>query len=85
MSSIFSTIINFGMLHLLQRLHRLQVYFTIQAETKSSVVFSRLMKMTAYEADEDDKDSDDDSNANDNEQAKKMEAVIQEVCYEETK
>lgn len=39
MSSIFSTIINFGMLGLLRRLHRLQVQFTIQADVNSGIIF----------------------------------------------
>ena len=49
MSSVFSTIINFGMLGLLQRLHRLQVQFTIQADANSGIVFPRLLKNQSKE------------------------------------
>ena len=44
MSNVFSTIINFGMLGLLQRLHRLQVQCTIQADANSGIVFPRVLK-----------------------------------------
>ena len=43
---MFSTIINFGMLSLLRRLHRLQIQFTLQAdsdhESPTEIVFPRL-------------------------------------------
>ena len=44
MSSVFFTIINFGMLGLLKRLHHLQVQFAIQADANSGIVFPRLLK-----------------------------------------
>ena len=44
MSSIFSTVINFGMLGLLRRLHRLQIQLTVQAETQDEICFPRLLK-----------------------------------------
>ena len=44
MSSIFSTVINFGMLGLLRRLHRLQIQLTVQAETQDKICFPRLLK-----------------------------------------
>ena len=44
MSSVFSTVINFGMLGLLRRLHRLHIQLTIQAETKEEIVFPRVLK-----------------------------------------
>ena len=44
MSSIFSTVINFGMLGLLRRLHRLQIQLTVQAETQGEICFPRLLK-----------------------------------------
>ena len=47
MSSVFSTIINFSMLGLLRRLHRLQIQLTIQSETSSNIIFPRLEKKCA--------------------------------------
>ena len=46
MSSTFSTIINFGMLGLLRRLHRLQIQFTLQSESNQSlgIMFPRIQK-----------------------------------------
>ena len=45
MTSTFSTIINFGMLGLLRRLHRLQIQANLQAEaTQTGVVFPRADK-----------------------------------------
>ena len=44
MSSIYSTVINFGMLGLLRRLHRLQIQLKIQAETQGEICFPRLLK-----------------------------------------
>ena len=44
MSSIYSTVINFGMLGLLRRLHRLQIQLAIQAETQADIVYPRLLK-----------------------------------------
>jgi len=44
MSTVFSTVINFGMLGLLRRLHRLHIQFVIQAETKGDIVFPRVLK-----------------------------------------
>ena len=42
--STFSTAINFGMLGLLRRLHRLQIQTMLQADTTSPVTFPRLLK-----------------------------------------
>lgn len=44
MSSVFSTVINFSMLSLVRRLHRLQIQCTLQAnsEETSSIVFPRV-------------------------------------------
>ena len=44
MSSIYSTVINFGMPGLLRRLHRLQIQLAIQAETQADIVYPRLLK-----------------------------------------
>ena len=44
MSTVFSTVINFGMLGLLRRLHRLHIQLVIQAETKEDIVFPRVLK-----------------------------------------
>ena len=44
MSSVFSTVINFGMLGLLRRLHRLHIQLVIQAEMKEEIVFPRVLK-----------------------------------------
>ena len=47
MSSTFSTIINFGMLGLLRRLHRLQIQFSLESETDSGIIFPRVLKHQA--------------------------------------
>ena len=44
MSNVFSTVINFGMLGLLRRLHRLHIQLAIQAETKQEIVFFQSLK-----------------------------------------
>ena len=44
MSSVFSTVINFGMLGLLCRLHRLHIQLAIQAEIKQDIVLPRVLK-----------------------------------------
>ena len=44
MNSTFSTTINFGMLGLLRRLHRLQIQTMLQADTTSPVTFPRVLK-----------------------------------------
>ena len=44
MNSTFSIIINFGMLDLLRRLHRLQIHTVLQADTTSPVTFPRVLK-----------------------------------------
>lgn len=38
MSNIYSTVINFGILRLLRRLHRLQVQLAVQTETQAEIV-----------------------------------------------
>ena len=43
-NSTFSTVINFGMLGLLRRLHRLQIQSILQADTVSVITFPRVMK-----------------------------------------
>ena len=43
MSSVFSTVINFGMLGLLRRLHRLHIQLAIQTESKEEIVFPRVL------------------------------------------
>ena len=48
MSSVFSTVINFSMLGLLRRLHRLQIQLTIQSGT-SDIVFPRVEKLRTRE------------------------------------
>jgi hypothetical protein len=50
MTGTFSTIINFGMLGLLRRLHRLRILTTLQAElNKTGIVFPQLEKHKAKE------------------------------------
>lgn len=50
MTNTFSTIINFGMLGLLRRLHRLQIQTTLQAESnKTGIVYPQLEKHKAKE------------------------------------
>ena len=44
MSSVYSTVINFGMLGLLRRLHRLHIQLALQAETKEEIVFPGVLK-----------------------------------------
>ena len=44
MSSVYSTVINFGMLGLLRRLHRLHIQLALQAETKEEIIFPRIIK-----------------------------------------
>ena len=44
MNSTFSTVINFGMLGLLRRLHRLQIQSILQADTASVITFPRVVK-----------------------------------------
>ena len=44
MSSIFSTMINFGMLGLLRRLHRLHIRLAFQANSDEDMVFPRVAK-----------------------------------------
>ena len=45
MTSIFSTIINFGMLGLLRRLHRLQIQLRLQAHSKETgIVYPQILK-----------------------------------------
>ena len=44
MSSIFSTMINFSLLDLLRRLHRLHIQLALQAENSEDIVFPRLTK-----------------------------------------
>ena len=44
MSSTYSTMINFGILGLLRRLHRLQIQFSLESETDSGIVFPRVLK-----------------------------------------
>jgi len=51
MSSTFSTIINFGMLGLLRRLHRLQIQSTIQSETSTGIIFPRVLKHQSKQGD----------------------------------
>ena len=52
MSSVFSTFINFGMLGLLRRIHRLQVQAIIQAESSTTdIVFPQLKKHNAKDGD----------------------------------
>ena len=38
MSSVFSTVLNFGMLGLLRRLHRMQVQFSVESETNETKI-----------------------------------------------
>ena len=52
MSSTFSTIINFGMLGLLRRLHRLQIQSTIQSETSTGIIFPRVLKHQSKQGDD---------------------------------
>ena len=47
MSSTYATMINFGMLGLLRRLHRLQIQFSLECETNSGIVFPRVLKHQA--------------------------------------
>ena len=47
MSSTYSTMINFGMLGLLRRLHRLHIQFSLECETNSGIVFPRVLKHQA--------------------------------------
>ena len=47
MSSTYSTMINFGMLGLLRRLHRLQIQFSLESETDSGIIFPRVLKHQA--------------------------------------
>ena len=42
--STFSTVINFGMLELLRRLHCLHTKFTLQAECSDDVIIPRVKK-----------------------------------------
>ena len=50
MTSIFSTVINFGMLGLMRRVHRLQIQSQLQAESsKTNIVFPQLQKHRAKE------------------------------------
>jgi len=44
MNSVYSTVINFGMLGLLRRLHCLHIQLTAQAETNTEIIFRRLLK-----------------------------------------
>ena len=44
MSTMFSTVINFGMLGLLRRLHHLHVQFTLQSETGAGIIFPNILK-----------------------------------------
>lgn len=44
MSSTFSTVINFGMLGLLRRLHRLNIQLALQAESSEDIIFPRVIK-----------------------------------------
>ena len=44
MSSTYSTMINFGILGLLRRLHQLQIQFSLESETDSGIVFPRVLK-----------------------------------------
>ena len=44
MSSTFSTVINFGMLGLLRRLHRLNIQLALQAESSEDISFPRVIK-----------------------------------------
>ena len=44
MSSAYSTVINFRMLGLLRRLHRLHIHLALEAETKKEIVFPRVLK-----------------------------------------
>jgi len=43
-TSVFSTVINFGMLGILCRLHRLHIQLALQVETKEEIVFPRMLK-----------------------------------------
>ena len=50
MTSIFSTVINFGMLGLVRRVHRLQIQSQLQAESsKTNIIFPQLQKHRAKE------------------------------------
>jgi len=44
MSSIFSTVINFGMLGLLRRLHRLHIQLALQTDSSEEILFPRVAK-----------------------------------------
>lgn len=44
MSSIFSTMINFGVLGLLRRLHRLHIQLALQANSGEEIIFPRVAK-----------------------------------------
>ena len=44
MSSVYSTVINFGILGLLRRLHHLHIQFALEAETKKEIVFPKVLK-----------------------------------------
>ena len=44
MSSTFSTVINFGMLGLVHRLHRLHIQLTLQAKSRKDMIFPRVIK-----------------------------------------
>ena len=48
MSSTFSTVINFGMLGLLRRLHRLHIQFTLEAQTEITGI--RYPRVEAHKA-----------------------------------
>jgi len=50
MNTTFSTVINFGMLGLLRRLHRLQIQTSLQADTNSVITFPRVEKHQIKEA-----------------------------------
>ena len=44
MSSIFSTMMNFGMFGLLHRLHRLYIQLALQANSDEEIIFPRVIK-----------------------------------------
>ena len=50
MNTTFSTVINFGMLGLLRRLHRLQIQTSLPADTDSVITFPRVEKHQITEA-----------------------------------
>ena len=49
-TSVFSTVFNFGMLGLLRRIHRLQIQSRIQAESEAvQIIFLQVLKHKAKE------------------------------------